>query len=102
MGNFYDGELDLSKPDPIHTWEAKCPHCHQRVYFIDNSKAPDYWKDIAEERLKQLKQASEYIKKIDAWCFENIGNSYLGEQLRKLHDKYKNTGDKNDKDNDCA
>jgi len=86
--NFYDGELDFSKPDPIIKWEANCPHCRREIMFIDNSKTHDYWKDVAEARLKQLKQATAHLHKIDEWCAENIGDTYMASQLRELFERF--------------
>jgi len=86
--NFYDAEIDFSKPDPIIKWEARCPHCRQSIMFIDNSKAPNYWEDVAKERLKMLQYASKYLKEIDNWCAENVGDTYMASSLRKLMEKF--------------
>lgn len=88
MSYFYGESLDFSKPDPIIKWETRCPICKQKIFFIDNSRTPNYWQDMAEERLRQLKKANELFLKIDEWAMEHIGDTYLQSKLKKIYEKY--------------
>ena len=86
--DIFEGEpLDLSK-SVLQKYEMKCPHCHRQVYMVDNSKAPDYWKDIAEAYKKQLDDAQKLFYKIDEFCMLNIGDTYLQHELKKIYDKW--------------
>lgn len=87
--SLYDDGLDFSKPDPIITWSARCPHCRRDIFFPDCTKNPDYYKDMSEYRLKQLRQASTLIAKINAWCDENIGDNYTRASYRALYEELK-------------
>ena len=80
-------EIDFSNvPYPLY-YEQKCPICRQNVRFIDDSRRPDYWKDIAEHRKKRLEAATKHLKDLDEWCVQNIGDSYTAAMWRKLLDE---------------
>lgn len=86
--DIFEGEsLDLSKP-VLETYEINCPYCHRPVKMVDNSKAPDYWKHLAEAYKSQLKDAQKLFYKIDEFCMQNIGNTYLQAELKKLYSKW--------------
>ena len=86
--SIFEGEpIDLSKP-VLETYEIKCPKCHYPVRMINNEKAPDYWKHIAEAYKKQLKDAQKLFYKMDEFCMLNIGNTYLQHELKKIYNKW--------------
>jgi len=87
MNIFEEESLDLSKPI-LQKYEIKCPHCHRPIYMVNNSKALDYWKDIAEAYKRQLEDAQKLFYKIDEFCMRNIGNTYLQAELKKIYDKW--------------
>lgn len=88
-GYFFDDPIDFMQPPPIVKWETKCPHCRQNIFFIDESKAPNYDKDMLAERMKQLKSANELFFKMDEWAMENVGTTYMASTLKAIYEKWK-------------
>lgn len=80
-------EINFKANLPRQYYEEQCPHCKYNIRFVMDVRYPNYYKFRTEFLERRLDANTEFLKRIDEWCVQNIGDTYAMSQWRAFLDK---------------